>query len=139
MAVVEANVMATMAIGSRTARTALLPSWTPSRCFTTRQSPLSPAGLPLSAMIRSARVLLNFGARRRGFKAGRHEKPDFLTEFHRPAKAFLMANKLTKLGRQVRLPRSPDEAALERVANPHRSEEHTSELQSHSFISNAVS
>jgi 7-cyano-7-deazaguanine reductase len=70
-------------------------------------------------MIRSARVLLNFGARRRGFKAGRHEKPDFLTEFHRPAKAFLMANKLTKLGRQVRLPRSPDEAALERVANPH--------------------
>lgn len=30
-----------------------------------------------------------------------------------------MADKLTKLGRQVRMPRSPDEAALEKVANPH--------------------
>jgi 7-cyano-7-deazaguanine reductase len=30
-----------------------------------------------------------------------------------------MASKLTKLGRPVRLPRSPDEAELEAAANPH--------------------
>src|SRR5690348_18507350 len=108
MAVVEANVMATMAIGSRTARTALLPSWTPSRCFTTRQSPLSPAGLPLSAMIRSARVLLNFGARRRGFKAGRHEKPAFLTNFNDLPKAFAWQTSLRNWDGQFTCRDPPD-------------------------------
>src|SRR5476651_1487322 len=124
-----------MATGSRTALNAPLPSSTPSKCLTDRHTFAKPSQPFSIVIVRSDDSTLQSRHSEVAVQARSWRKTGFLDGNSSACQRLVMAKRLAQLGRSVSLPRSPSEAKLESVANPHRDTDYLVRFSAPEFTS----